>query len=279
SVDVHMAVEGVNLQCVDCHKTKEHNISGKLYSLSSMNKDRVFCEDCHTSTPHEEEIINEHTLKVSCQACHIPVYAKVNYTKTYWDWSTAGKLKNGEPFVEEDEHGNHKYMSIKGSFEWGKNLKPNYVWFNGNASHYIMGDKVEDPSKPLLLNPFYGSYNDEDSKIIPVKIHTAKQPFDPINKILILPKLYDPNKGAGAFWKDFDWVKASEVGMKEQNLPFSRKVDFIETKMYWPVNHMVSQKENSLSCYECHTRSNSRIANLTDFYIPGRDYSKIVDRG
>lgn len=278
-IDVHMAVDGVNMQCVDCHTTKNHIIFGKLYSLSSMNKERVFCEQCHTETPHSENILNEHTLKVSCQACHIPVYAKENSTKIYWDWSTAGKLKNGEPYVEEDELGNHKYMSVKGSSVWGKNLKPDYVWFNGTASHYLAGDKVEDPSKPLILNTLYGSYADENSKIIPVKIHTAKQPFDPENRILVIPKLYDPNKGVGAFWKDFDWVKASEVGMKENNIPFSGKVSFIETKMYWPVNHMVSSKENSVKCNECHTRENSRLANLTDFYIPGRDYSNLIDKG
>ena len=67
--------------------------------------------------------------------------------------------------------------------------------------------------------------------------------------------------------------------MKESNLPFSGKVDFIETKMYWPINHMVSPKENSVRCIECHTRNNSRLANLKDFYIPGRDYSPLVDKG
>ncbi len=276
-VDVHMAVDGVNMQCTDCHKTKEHNIFGKLYSICSMNRERTRCEDCHTETPHREDIINEHGLKVSCQACHIPVYAKVNSTKLYWDWSTAGKLKNGEPYVEEDENGNHKYMSIKGSFVWGKNLKPDYVWFNGTASHYLLGDKIKDPKSPLILNPLYGSYEDEESKIIPVKIHTAKQPYDPENNILIMPKLYSEEKGAGAFWKDFDWIKASEIGMKEQGLPFSGKIDFIETKMYWPVNHMVSTKDKSVRCEECHTRNGSRIANLRDFYIPGRDYSPLVD--
>ncbi len=279
SVDIHMAVEGVNLQCVDCHITTNHNISGKLYSLCSMNRERVTCEQCHTETPHKENIINEHTLKVSCQACHIPVYAKVNSTKIYWDWSTAGKLKNGEPYVEKDELGNHKYMSIKGSFVWGKNLKPDYIWFNGSASHYLMGEQIENPSVPLVLNPLFGSYRDGDSKIIPVKIHTARQPYDPVNKTVIIPKLYDPNKGSGAFWKDFDWVKASEIGMKENGLPFSGKVDFIETRMYWPINHMVSSAKQSVQCVECHTRKGSRLANLTDFYIPGRDFSKIVDYG
>ncbi|MGB9599425.1 MAG: tetrathionate reductase family octaheme c-type cytochrome [Myxococcota bacterium] len=278
-VDVHMGTDGVNLQCVDCHKTKEHNIFGKLYSICSMNRERVSCEDCHSSMPHKEDVINEHSLKVSCQACHIPVYAKVNSTKIYWDWSTAGKLKDGEPYTEEDADGNHIYMSIKGSFVWGKNLKPDYIWFNGTATHYLLGDKIKDPKSPLVLNPLLGSYNDENSKIIPVKIHTARQPYDPETNLLIMPKLYAEDKGAGAFWKDFDWVKASEIGMKENGLPFSGKVDFIETKMYWPVNHMVSTKDKSVSCKECHTRNGSRIANLKDFYIPGRDYVPLVDTG
>ena len=47
--------------------------------------------------------------------------------------------------------------------------------------------------------------------------------------------------------------------------------------MNWPVNHQVSPAENSVKCAECHTRENGRLANLNDFYIPGRDYSRIVD--
>lgn len=276
-VDIHMGVDGMNLQCVDCHTTKQHNISGKLYSLSSMNFNRNNCEQCHTNTPHESDILNEHTYKVACQTCHIPIYSKVNATKMYWDWSTAGKLRNGEPYVEEDSMGNHAYMSIKGSFVWKKNVKPDYIWFNGTASHYLEGDKINDTTHPLVLNQLHGSYSDYDSKIYPVKIHVAKQPYDPVNRILIQPKLYAPEKGEGAFWKDFNWVTASEVGMKDAGLPFSGKVSFIETEMYWPINHMVSSKEQSVKCNECHTRKNGRLAKLTGFYMPGRDYSSLVD--
>ena len=112
-----------------------------MYSLSSMNHNRVFCEDCHTETPHEKEILNEHTLKVACQTCHIPIYAKEKSTKMNWDWSTAGKLKNGKPYHEEDSLGNHTYLSIKGSFVWERDIKPEYQWFNGTASHYLEGDE------------------------------------------------------------------------------------------------------------------------------------------
>jgi len=276
-IDVHMASDGANLSCVDCHTTEQHNISGKVYSLSSMSHNRNTCEQCHTTTPHEDEILNEHTIKVACQTCHIPTYAKGNATKMYWDWSTAGKLKNGEPYTEEDSMGNHSYMSIKGNFKWEKNVKPDYIWFNGTASHYLEGDKIKDTSKPLILNQLNGSYADDESKIIPVKIHTAIQPYDPINHILIQPKLYADEKGEGAFWKDFDWIKASEVGMKDAHLPFSGQISFLETKMYWPVNHMVDSKENTLSCENCHTRKDSRLAGLKDFYMPGRDSSSVVD--
>jgi octaheme c-type cytochrome (tetrathionate reductase family) len=277
NVDVHMGIEGTNMQCVDCHKTERHVISGKMYSLSSMNRNRATCEECHTSNPHASDIQNKHTLKVACQTCHIPKYAKVNATKTAWDWSTAGQLKNGQPFEIDDSEGNHTYLSIKGSFKWGKNLKPDYVWFNGTASHYLLGDAIQDTTKPLVLNPLHGSYDDPESKIVPVKIHIASQPFDPVNKILIQPKLFAAKYGEGAFWKDFDWLKASQVGMKEINLPFSGKISFIKTEMYWPVNHMVSSKDSTVQCIECHSRDNSRLAGLNDFYMPARDYSSFIE--
>jgi hypothetical protein len=201
----------------------------------------------------------------------------VNATKTDWDWSTAGRLKNGAPYEEDDAEGNHTYLSIKGSFKWGKNLRPEYIWFNGTADHYLLGDVIADSTVPLKINTLNGSYKDLNSKIIPVKIHRAIQPFDPINKILIQPKLFADKKGEGAFWKDFDWNRAAEAGMKEVNLPFSGKISFLKTEMYWPVNHMVSSKELSVICTECHTRENSRLADLKDFYMPGRDYSSVVE--
>ena len=67
-----MASDGANMSCVDCHTAAKHQMKGKSYSLSSMNRNRVQCEECHGAEPHAKEILNEHTLKVSCQACHIP---------------------------------------------------------------------------------------------------------------------------------------------------------------------------------------------------------------
>jgi len=276
-IDVHMGIEGSNLQCVDCHTSEKHKISGRLYSLASTNTNRLKCEKCHYDNPHSKNILNEHCLKVACQTCHIPIYAKVNATKTEWDWSTAGKLKDGEPYEINDEEGNHIYLSTKGSFKWGKQLKPDYVWFNGTADHYLKGDIINDPTKPVILNKLNGSYKDRESKIYPVKIMKTNQCYDSVYKILTIPKLFDPKLGTGAFWKDFDCLKALDVGMKELGLPFSGTLAFINTKMYWPINHMVSTKDKSVQCKECHTKNNSRLAELTDFYLPGRDSNKFVE--
>ena len=276
-LDVHMAIEGANLVCIDCHQTEQHQISGKVYSLASMNVNRSHCEQCHTKRPHENEIINEHTIKVACQTCHIPVYAKASSTKLFWDWSTAGKLKNGEPYTEEDSLGNHTYMSIKGSFKWGDHLEPDYVWFDGTADHYLLGDKIQDTTKALVLNQLNGSYKKRNAQIIPVKIHKAKQIFDPVNMYLIQPHLFSPKKGEGAFWVDFNWEIANEIGMKKIGLPYSGKYSFIETQMFWPVNHQVSPKDESLKCIDCHVREKGRLAGLTDFYMPGRDFNPWVE--
>jgi octaheme c-type cytochrome (tetrathionate reductase family) len=275
-VDVHMASDGMDMQCVDCHTAKKHQMLGKMYSVSSMNRNRVQCEQCHTELPHSDDVLNKHTLKVACQTCHIPVYAKVNPTKLHWDWSTAGQLKNGEPYEEVDSTGTDVYMSIKGSFRWGKQLKPDYIWFNGTASHYLVGDTF-DPARSLKLNELNGSYDDPDSKIYPVKIHRANQIYDTEHKYLIQPKTFSTKPGDGGYWKEFNWQKASEAGMKLINLPYSGKYGFAETEMYWPINHMVSPKSQTVKCTECHTRESGRLAKLGGFYIPGRDYNPWVE--
>lgn len=276
TVDVHLATDGGKLECVDCHTAENHQMLGKVYSLSSMNRNRSTCEQCHTAAPHSNSVINEHTVKVACQTCHIPEYAKVNATKMEWDWSTAGKMKDGKPFEIKDSLGNDTYTSIKGSFRWERNVVPEYVWFNGTASHYLTGDRV-DAETPIQLNTLHGSYDDPDSKIIPVKVHRAKQPFDPVNNYLIQPKTFSARKGDGGFWNDFDWQSSIRHGMEYINLPYSGQYTFAKTEMYWPVNHMVSPKEKSLQCTDCHSRENSRVAGLKDFYMPGRDYNAAIE--
>jgi len=274
--DVHMASGGGDLDCVACHTAENHQIRGRMYSVASMNTGRATCEQCHGEAPHTDGVLNNHTARVACQTCHIPEFGRGDATKMTWDWSTAGRLKNGEPYEEKDAQGNPRYASIKGTFKWEKNVKPEYVWFNGTADHYLLGDKAP-AQRPIPMNRLFGSADDPESKIIPIKVHRAKQIYDPVNNMVIQPKLYAREKGEGGFWKDFDWGKAAAAGMKEAGLPYSGRYEFVDTVMYWPLNHQVAPKEKSVACVECHTPQNSRLAAVTGFYMPGRDRSGVVD--
>jgi octaheme c-type cytochrome (tetrathionate reductase family) len=275
TTDVHMAQNGLNMSCVDCHTGEKHDIKGKLYSVSSTDVNRLKCEDCHTSRPHLDDLLNRHYSKIACQTCHIPTYAKENATKMAWRWSKAGKLKEGHAYEEDDSLGNHTYMSIKGEFDWATNVEPDYYWFNGNAQHYVLGDKMD--TVPVQINRLLGAADDRYSKIYPVKVHRGDQIYDPKTNMLIQPKLYAPEEGDSAFWQDFDWGLAAEAGMKRMGLPYSGEYDFVETEMYWPINHMVAPKEQSLACIDCHSSENSRLASLDGFYMPGRDRNSWVD--
>lgn len=284
-VDVHMGTDGEDMSCIECHLTENHNITGKLYALSSENKNRVTCTQCHTDSPHQDELINKHGLRIACQTCHIPFYAKANATKMWWDWTTAGRLDDdGNPIHESDADGNHNYLSIKGTFVWNQNVKPEYYWFNGLADHQLITDTISEI--PVQMNTLDGAYSDKGgncksddcSKIWPVKVHRGKQPYDVINNTLVQAKTYAKNKGEGAYWKDFDWDASITAGMEYMGLPYSGEYGFIETEMYWPLNHQVSPASQSLTCVECHTSSvDGRLASLTDFYLPGRDSNAWID--
>ncbi|MBD3169381.1 MAG: tetrathionate reductase family octaheme c-type cytochrome [candidate division Zixibacteria bacterium] len=285
-LDVHMARDGLNYQCIDCHRSRDHEIAGRCYSVPAaerrefaLPKDsglRIACESCHSAAPHENnDKLNDHTDRVACQTCHIPYAAREKATKHWWDWSKAGEFdENGEMIVKKDEHGNITYHTMKGEFAWSKNMIPEYYWFNGGANHTLVTDKV-DPAKPVEINSLKGDEDDPDSRIYPVKVHRGKQVYDPVNETLIIPKLFGP-KGSGAYWKDFDWVKSAEKGMEYVGLPFSGEVGFVETAMYWPITHMVAPKEHALKCNECHAE-NGRLASLGGFYMPGRDDFAALD--
>lgn len=277
NVDVHMGVDGLHMNCVDCHTAENHVMKGRHYGISSSNDNRLNCEDCHTPYPHQKSILNEHSIKVACQTCHIPVYAKVNATKMNWDWSSATRKKDGKGYAITDSSGNDTYLSIKGDFIWEKNVKPEYAWFNGTADHHLITDKIDTTQPFVKINTLFGEYRDRNSKIYPVKIHRGKQPYDTENLTLIQAKLWDREEGKGALWVDLEWQPAIKKGMEYVGLPYSGKFGFINTEFYLPVNHMVSQASQAVGCAECHTRTDGRLAQLTNFYMPGRDHNQLLD--
>jgi len=287
-LDVHMGVDGQNFDCVRCHSTKLHDIAGRVYTTPAVEErkslieddlaSKISCESCHTSSPHNEHAkANDHTDKVACESCHIPTFARINPTKMWWDWSTAGQKKDGKPYKVKGELGKPIYFTKKGDMKWAKDVEPEYFWYNGSLEHLTVKDTI-DPSKPVALNRPLGSKDDPKSRIFPFKVHRGRQPYDKVNKNMTILHLFPKGKDdKAAYWKGWDWASAIEYGMDYVGLPFSGEYDFVETSYVFPISHMVAPKDNVVSCTECHTRNEGRLANLAGFYMPGRDGSGLVD--
>jgi len=290
-LDVHMAKDGANMACSDCHTFNEHQPSGSRYAVNPKDKhgfdlpkddhNRATCESCHSTTPHKKSMLNTHTAKVACQTCHIPEFARGGIaTKMLWDWSTAGKMgPDGKPLFVKDDHGHLKYAASKGDFEYGENVRPEYKWYNGTVSQITIKDKLDGyiaKDGVLELNRIEGSAADPDARIWPFKVMRGKQAYDPVNNTLVVNHVFGDDDTA--LWKNYDFSKSIKAGMDYAGLPYSGKFDFIETRMNWFITHMVAPEEKAVPCAECHTRGeDGRLAAITGVYLPGRDRNTLVD--
>lgn len=239
-LDIHIGK--LNFQCIDCHETKHHAISGKLNTTytEKTQVNRFDCVKCHNEKPHKEHRLNEHTARIACQTCHIPEFARKRPTKMTWDWSKAGSTtRKDNP---------HEYLKIKGEFHYEEEVVPTYAWYTGKMDRYITGDQLDKEEEHNINHPI-GSRKDPNAKIWPFKVHHSNQPYDPVNNILIPPL----TSGDGGYWTKFDWKYAIAKGAELNKLPYSGKYGFTKTKMYWPINHMVSTKNNALTCTQCHS--------------------------
>ncbi|MBF0248456.1 MAG: tetrathionate reductase family octaheme c-type cytochrome [Alphaproteobacteria bacterium] len=284
-LDVHMDEDGLNFSCATCHTTDAHMVSGSRYQPRAEGVDRIVvpgmkdqsltaCQACHGPRPMHNEKLNDHTDRLACPTCHVPAFARGDFpTKMWWDWSTAGKLDaEGKPIHELDHEENEVYNSKKGHFRWGSDVKPEYVWFNGTVNYTLVGDKI-DPTQVVEINRFEGSADDPKSRIWPVKVMRGKQPYDA--KLLTMVPVH--TTGKDGFWEQFDWNDAVAKGMAAVGLTYSGELGFAETRMMWPIAHMVAPVEKTVGCDECHVRQGGRLEGLGGMYVPGRDYWPWVD--
>lgn len=269
SCDVHMG--GMDFNCSECHKTRNHKIPGRSLSLPVAEGSRT-CQDCHTNKPHHgnsllDHHLNRHVDHLYCQTCHSPIYAKCKPTKTWWDWSKAGK-KQRKP--KKDKYGMPDYHWKKGEFRWKESAKPTYAWYDGKVQRVIMGDPINPNGVTYLTRPV-GDIKDPKARIFPFKVMKGIQAADAVHNIILVPHLF----GKGGFWPtikkaktpvsdefiDRAWKKAFKAGMeaaREANprikgiKPFSGKYKWVETHMYWGLNHETMPAKNALGCAQCH---------------------------
>lgn len=235
--DVHMGKYG--FLCIDCHRTEKHRISGRAFSVSVEDAGGIACTDCHRRPPHRDPRLNAHLEAVACQSCHIPTYARKLPTKTEWDWSKAGDSTRAED--------PHHYLKIKGEFVYGRNIVPEYAWFNRTVDRYLVGDRIDTAAVTDINRP-RGAIGDHTAKIWPFKVHRARLPCDAGHATLLPPV----TAGAGGFWHDFDWNQALRLGAQASGLDFSGRYGWARTAMYWPLSHMVTPRDKALSCDDCH---------------------------
>lgn len=288
-VDVHMSKDGANMTCEACHVSESHVLAGSRYETDvtdphaasrkpGAERDTAACASCHSDKPHKGPNpvlaikLNDHTDRIACQTCHVPEFARGGVaTKTAWDWSTAGRLKDGKPFSEEgfiQSNGKalHSYLSTKGSFEWAENVVPHYAWSNG-VMRYTLPEEQIDPTQGVEINTIMGTPGAADARIAPFKRMTGKQAYDTLRKVLLFNHVYGPGDGS-ALWSYFDWSKSLTAAMDYVGLDFSGQFDFVETRMYWPIAHQVAPKEAALDCAACHAE-NGRMAAVAGVYLPG----------
>ncbi len=267
--DVHMG--GMDFACQDCHKTRNHQISGRSTS-APVAEGSATCQDCHSEKPHQgnsllDHHLNRHVEHMFCVTCHSPVYAKCKPTKTWWDWSQAGQ-KQRKPV--KDKYGEPDYNWQKGVFRWQESVKPAYAWYNGKVERMIVGDVIGKTDLVELTKPV-GGIADVASRIYPFKLMDGIQPADAKHDILLAPHLFGP----GGFWAAIGaaetpvsqetihkaWLKAFATGMSEAKKadpanqgikPFSGEYKWVKTRMYWGLTHETMPAKNALGCAQCH---------------------------
>ena len=249
--DVHMGTDGGDMACQACHKNSgdsyDHTMPG--HGLTS-SEGEISCADsgCHTSAPHSSSTMNGHTARVACQTCHIPAFSRAMPTKTLWEWETAGlKLP-----VTTDEYGKPLFDNMKGTFEWGKNVRPELAWFNGKWRRAFIGDSDTWETLPVKLAEPVGSKADIASKLYPFKVMRGNQIADTGNQRIITPHLFGTATGYYPFWGVWNWAMSIAEGAIASGVPYSGQYGFVDTEMYMSLNHEVAPKGAALGCTDCH---------------------------
>ncbi len=234
--DVHMASDGNDLQCIDCHAGEDHRVRGRGADLSGTDSPGrpLSCDDgsCHDSAPHEAEILNHHARRVYCTTCHVPTFAKEDPTDMVRDWS--------KPKYHPDKD---KYTA---TITFAKNVKPVYRWFDGTTWEQL-------PRTPVRLQPDgtvgmmvpQGSRDDPKARIYPFKLHRGRMPvLDDTN--WIIPIVVEE------FFADGDIDRAVRNAAREFYGIENAKYHWVDTTRYMGIFHEVQPAKNALQCLDCH---------------------------
>lgn len=235
--DYHLAKDGANLSCVNCHSALDHKIGGRGIDLRQTEAPAPTCQACHSSSPHENATLNNHAKgQVSCQVCHITTFAKGGATEMSRDWRV--------PVW------NQAFCSGQGGFVGeevkASNVQPDYVWFDGTSYVYNIGETITPDDRGVyMMAKAHGSPFDGKSSIVPIKRHETIMPLHESGKMVPPAIMWMFMTG------DFDL--AVQKGMEEQKMYGSYELVDAEAEML--ITHGVDPKSKAPSCDSCHNGS------------------------
>jgi len=257
--DVHMNTTGSDLQCQSCHVFQNHKTIGKGSDLRPTDDlargAEVACVTCHAGMDSGSGHVNagairidadRHVARVSCQACHIDRYAKVE-TETHRDWRFH---HDGSPADGVSGPG-HPHV-VKAA-----DLKPVMKFWNRQSDNYLLGDAA-------VLDPATGAYptsrplgDINDGKLYPFKYKTADQPMvSSDNALLALDTLVFIGQTG-------DVVQAITSGLTNMGYSASEPYEWVTTDTYQLLNHGVAPAAD-VDCAKCHDSAAWTTANDND---------------
>jgi hypothetical protein len=240
--DVHM---GSGMQCIQCHRFKEHKVEGAGTQMSGMdwptNQQRPQCQTCHQGAVHKQATLNRHTSSVYCTTCHIPSFARKDATDMRRDWSKAQEVKGEGRF---EPH-----------IEFAKDVKPAYAWWNGTGTIALLDQpvKVGENGKVSLYKPA-GSIDDPKARIYAFKYHTGRIPVEAASNLMI-PVAVGPTFRTGNAMAS---AIAGAKGYLGKDVTAS-DVGYIEVDRWMGIFHEVVPKAQALKCNDCHGPTASRL--------------------
>ncbi|HEX8960306.1 MAG TPA: chitobiase/beta-hexosaminidase C-terminal domain-containing protein [Geobacteraceae bacterium] len=253
--DIHMATDGGNLACQQCHAFTAHKVSGRgtdlrpLDSTVALNCSNASCHPTKNSltSGHTTVDTDHHTGRVACQTCHLPKYAKnandttaTEATETDRTWEIAewnATLNRYEPAPTKANDLTPKYAFWDGT-SWGNNL--------GDAAVLDSATNAYKVSRPNgAINGAAGT------KLYPFKYKTSHQALDTTTGKLI-------GLNTATFFATGNYTQAVLDGLANMG----RSGDAwqtVTTDEYQVLNHQIPPATgNVLACADCH-KNTARI--------------------
>lgn len=244
--DVHMSGEAASLSCQACHiGNSGHTFSrATAYGPAAGFAGRG-CTACHTDSPHPADSLNRHTATVSCQTCHIPLYAEEIPAVLAWNWLLTGKINP----VFQSVSGRETFLRDRSGFTSSKMILPVYSWDNGGDQMYTRGQRIVPRELTWLQKP---SERSPQSRIAPFSIRYGTQLYDAKYRYLVSPLL---SSSGPELFPGSDWDTIAREGMKAIVLPYSGEYGVAPTAALRRLNHGVAPAREALDCMDCHGNS------------------------